>query len=127
MAAAVVAAVVAAGAVGLLPAPTTLRVEGLSQTAVIGISRPAFSFLHASDDEGVNDDGLLHRGLTQVAYRIVVMRNALGAAGQEGGVVWDSGRVVSSNCSVIEFGGAEPLAPFGLYRWQAQWWRSDGA
>ena len=115
------AAAATAAAPGLT-APTNLRVEGLSQPVVLSIGRPAFSFVHASNEPPHPPP----RGLTQAAYRVAVWSVGLGAASHDV-MVWDSGKAAGSNCSVIVYGGHTPLRPFGLYRWQVRWWRSDGA
>ena len=118
-----------------LPPPTNLRVEGLASNPVLSLERPAFSFMHMhggddSDQPGEADQQWVHpgaaaRGLRQTAYRVAVWRVGIGDAGRDT-LVWDSAKVGSSNCSVIVFGGDAPLTPFEMYRWQVQWWRSDG-
>ena len=94
-------------------APFHLRVEGLLEAvAVISEPTPRFSFLHGP---GASPSF----GVTQASYRITV------AKFDTEKVMWDSGAVLSSNCSQIVYAG-EALAPFTRYSWTAEWTSSAG-
>jgi hypothetical protein len=90
-------------------APTRLTVAGrVAPLAVDGV--PQFGWL-PQDDDG-NE--------VQSAYEIVV-RHA-----RDGAVVWDSGRVASSQQSWVSYGGPW-LAPGTTYRWTVRTWDRRGA
>lgn len=100
----------------LLPAPVHLRVEGLEQNvAVISDPFPRFSFLHGMI-------GGASFGVTQVSYRIIVAD----ADTNSTELLWDSGEVLSANCSQIVYGAGNGLVPFTRYKWNVTWTSSDG-
>jgi alpha-L-rhamnosidase len=105
---------IVAAVVSLHPAPVGLKVEGLLEP-VLALSEPhpRFAFTH-----GVVANS--SRGLSQAGYRLQVT-----SMGSQSGVVWDSGRVNSSECSEIVYSGSS-LAAFVQYGWSVLWLGSDG-
>ena len=101
------AAAPAAGARGRPPeAPTLLTVD--DRVDPLGVAgTPRFGWLPQDGDPGE----------VQTAYRITVAR--------EGGpVVWDSGKVLSSEQSYVPYGGP-PLEPGTAYTWTVRTWDRD--
>lgn len=97
--------------------PVHLRVEGLLEpVAVISEPHPRFSFLH-------HPPGALPPvfNVTQSSYRITVAP----VDGGSGQLIWDSGLVVSPNCSQIVYAG-KPLSAFTRYEWTVEWTSSTG-
>ena len=91
-----------------------LRIEGLlTAVAVISEPFPRFSFLHSLGNT-------FERGTTQASYRLTVVQRGVADI-----AVWDSGVVVSANCSEIEYAGSA-LQPFSRYTWTAQFTTSNG-
>jgi hypothetical protein len=107
-------------AVSSLPAPVGLTVEGLTaDVAVLSETLPRFSFLHG-------DASSLPRGTTQKSYRITV--TTVGSDDEQAAKpLWDSGVVVSANCSEIEYAGAAALPAFQRFQWTAEWTASGSA
>jgi alpha-L-rhamnosidase len=101
------------------PAPTHLRVEGLTATvAVISEPEPRFSFVHG--DQPATPPRF---GLTQSSYHITVADTDSLLA--DAPPLWDSGDVKSSNCSQIVYAG-QALRPFSRYTWTVAWTSSAG-
>ncbi len=100
--------------------PRVLSVDGLAAPIGLGLDDVYFAW-HLGDDR---------RGAVQSAYRVVVSRPRLSDAGGAGGssspVVWDSGRVASSQQAFVAYRGAA-LAPDTVYRWTVQSWPASGA
>jgi len=89
-------------------APTGLTVN--DDTAPLNVGAPAFAWLPQDRDPGE----------TQSAYQLVVRRT------DRGRVVWDSGRVRSSEQTSVPYGG-EPLEPGTAYSWTVRTWDRTGS
>ncbi|MBD3174851.1 MAG: rhamnosidase, partial [Armatimonadia bacterium] len=98
-------------ATSVLAAPMGLECEATTEPLGIDTPQPRFSW-HMDDDR---------RGAHQTAYQVVVGRTA----DPEGDVVWDTGRVESSDCVGIEYDGA-PLEPMARYYWTVRQWDHEG-
>ncbi len=105
-------AIVAGGAAGGPGPPTALRVSGLAAPLGLGADDVYFSW-QLQDTR---------RGARQSAYRIVVSGPVAGSGG--GPVVWDTGRVASSEQAFVPYAGPT-LASDAAYHWTVQTW--DGA
>jgi hypothetical protein len=105
---------IVAAVASLYPAPIELKIEGLLEP-VLALSepRPRFAFTHILP-------GKPPRGLSQAGYHILVT-----SIGSQSAVVWDSGRVNSSECSEIVYSGSD-LTAFAQYSWSILWLGSDG-
>jgi hypothetical protein len=108
-----------------LPAPSHLLVEGLEPAvAFISEPQPRFSFVHG------DVSAALPRGTTQASYRLTVAAVS-GGEGEAGAIhpvlplLWDTGTVNATSCSLIEYNGTK-LAPFSRYSWTAEWTSSTG-
>ena len=98
-------------------APNNLLVEYLRSPVTIGIDTENPRFAFAPQVERPNEGD---RGLMQLAYQIVVSRDSTG-----NDVVWDSGRVDSSQTSQIVYGSSGrtiALESSSTYYWRARWW-----
>ncbi len=100
--------------------PRALTVDGMAAPIGLGLDDIYFAW-HLGDDR---------RGAVQIAYRVVVSRPRLTGTGRSGSssspVVWDSGRVASSQQAFIAYRGAT-LDPDTVYRWTVQSWPATGA
>jgi alpha-L-rhamnosidase len=106
-----------AGAASAAPgAPQALIVDDLSAPVGLGLTDVYFGW-HVVDSR---------RGAVQSAFRVVVSRPVLGGS-QRGAapVVWDSGKVLSSEQAFVPYGGPT-LAPDTTYRWTVQTWNGAG-
>ncbi len=96
---------------------TDLRVEHMTNPAVVDAAQPRFSWVNEPKDERVRDE-------RQTAYRIVV-------ASSEDGLrrgrydLWDSGRVMSDRSVLVPYGG-RPLASGQDCYWRVQTWNAQG-
>ena len=96
--------------------PTALSVDGL--TSPIGLATTDVQFAWHDGDSG--------RGAVQTGYRVLVASVTLaGSRPGATGVVWDSGRVSSSEQAFVAYGGP-PLAPDSVYQWTVQTWGGGG-
>ncbi len=91
----------------LAGAPGLLRAAGLTVNGMVdpvGVDPDDCSFAWTVQADG--------RSVVQTAYRIVVRRTDPG----RGGIVWDSGQVVSARQAFVAYGGP-PLAADAAYQW----------
>ena len=89
--------------------PSGLMVEFIRQPATVPILdlKPEFSWI-VPVGEG-----------SQTAFRIVVLSAVEGGKTEK--VIWDSGRIVTSNSTEVEYGGT-PLSPDTGYKWKVMIW-----
>lgn len=99
----------------LQEAPNGLMTELLANPELTSISdlKPEFSWI-------VND---IHQDEIQTAYQILVASN-LDNSNANNGDMWDSGRVVSSESSCVEYNGS-PLSNGSSYYWKVKTWDKD--
>jgi alpha-L-rhamnosidase len=88
-----------------------LRSEYLVEPLIVATPTPRFSWVLPSTS--------IDRGIVQSAFSISVTAGSNASA-----VIWDSGKVASSQQNQVAYGGP-PLAPDATYAWTVQWW--DGA
>jgi alpha-L-rhamnosidase len=101
---------------GTRPALADLRVEyEAAPNNVSPGSEPRFSWRI----------GPGRRGAGQTAYRVVVARDR-DTLFEEGGTVWDSGRVKSDRSVAVPYDGT-PLRADTTYYWRVRVWDGDGA
>ncbi|WP_428937381.1 family 78 glycoside hydrolase catalytic domain [Fontivita pretiosa] len=91
--------------------PTRLRCEYRDNPIDIETQRPRLSWRLEADDPS-------KRGQEQSAYQIVVIDHS-------GQVIWDSGRVASSQTDQIAYGGAA-LATYQQVWWKVRVWDAEG-
>ncbi len=94
-------------------APDALRTAGLAAPLGLGVDDVFLSWQ-------LRDP---RRGARQQAYRVVVSGPVVGPGPAP--VVWDSGKVVSSDQASVPYAGS-PLAPDSAYRWTVQTWDASG-
>lgn len=92
-----------------------LRCENLANPLGIDRPQPRLSWMLASGA----------RGLAQSAYQVVVTADDPAAKGGEPPVLWDSGKVMSDQSSLVSYGGA-PLVSGARCRWKVRVWDRDG-
>lgn len=111
---AVLALTAAAGAQGTVwRGPVALRVDNLSTPLGIDDEAPSFSWQ-------LQDDA---RGARQSAYEVQVAASAeMLASGQ---ILWDSGRIASSESMNVRYAGAA-LKPGTRYFWRVKVWDATG-
>lgn len=97
------------------PEVTALRCENLHSPLGIDRPQPRLSWMLAPGA----------RGLAQSAYQVIVTADDPAASGEEK-VLWDSGKVVSDQSSLLPWGAA-PLAPGARCHWKVRVWDQDGA
>ena len=92
------------------PAVTALRVNNLDRPLALGDAPPRFSWVLVPGEPGAG----------QVAYRLTVARTAAAlAAGRD--LLWDSGRVASSQSFDVAYGGP-PMPSRAEAWWQVEVW-----
>ena len=94
-------------------APDALRTAGLAAPLGLGVDDVFFSWQ-------LRDP---RRGARQQAYRVVVSGPVVGSGSAP--VVWDSGKVISSDQASVPYAGPA-LAPDTAYRWTVQTWDASG-
>ncbi len=95
--------------------PASLTTDGLSGPIGLGVTDVQFAW-HVNDPQ---------RGATQTAYRIVVNHLVLAGRARGATMVWDSGRVTSSDQAFVPYAGPA-LAPDSVYAWTVQIWAATG-
>ena len=91
-----------------------LRVEMRTNPVGVDIQQPRFSWQIVSNMRNVN----------QTAYQIMVAKSPYKL--KEGkDLVWNSGKVKSSNSILIPYGG-EPLVSRARYYWKVKVWTKEG-
>jgi alpha-L-rhamnosidase len=93
--------------------PIQIRTEFIENPITIDIRKPKFSWILQSD---VNNE-------FQKAYRIIVS-DSIEELSTGHGNLWDTGKVVSSEMSGIEYSGKE-LVSFKEYFWAVKFWNKD--
>jgi len=93
--------------------PSALKCEYLINPIGIDNASPRLSWLMLDN----------RKGAFQQAYRILIGTDSIQLINKTG-IVWDSGKVLSSN-SLITYKGAA-LKPFTKYYWQLALWDQDG-
>ena len=92
--------------------PTNLLTDYLTNPLGTDTSNPGFSWR-------LTDNG---RDITQFAYQIQVATSESGFAQSS---VWDSGKVNSSSCVAVQYGG-KPLKSSTRYYWRVRTWDKSG-
>ena len=95
--------------------PERLSCENLLESIIIDKSKPRLSWINTFDSN--------ERGLSQTAYRIQVFKSNK-EFDNLNTVVWDSGKVNSSNSHLIPYGGS-PLTSTYTYWWRVKVWDQD--
>ncbi|GIG91466.1 family 78 glycoside hydrolase catalytic domain [Plantactinospora endophytica] len=108
--AAVTGAAPAAASSGGAAAPTGLLTSLLDTPLGIAADRPRLSWIVPA----------LGRAPRQYAYQVQVAYAATELS-RRGGVVWDSGRVVSADSTAVPYAGP-PLRPGSVYHWRVRTW-----
>ena len=72
----------------------------------------------------LSDTALADQGGRQTACRILVASDPV-ALDEDRGDCWDSGKIVSSQSTGIEYAG-KPLLPSAMYFWKVRTWDQDG-
>ncbi|WP_205942743.1 alpha-L-rhamnosidase [Pedobacter psychroterrae] len=93
--------------------PSALECEHLIRPLGIDAANPRLSWQ-------LND---ARQGAKQTAYRIYVSKDSAAAAGKKG-LIWDSGKIMSSSSLLIYNG--KVLEPFTKYYWMVEVWDKDG-
>ena len=93
--------------------PAWLQCEHMVRPIGVDNPNPRLSWL-------MNDD---RKGASQQAYRVIIGLDSL-QIGNKAGIVWNSGKVVSSQ-SLISYKGPA-LRAFTKYYWQLELWDKDG-
>ena len=94
--------------------PTGLRCEYLVSPNGIATAAPRLSWINPLDTS--------RRGISQVAYQVIVSASPACAAGD----MWDSGRVLFNTSIGVHYAG-KPFAPNTAYTWRVKTWLSDGS
>ncbi len=94
---------------------TALRIEHLDTPVGLDEPTPRFSWKLASD----------RRDEQQSAYRVLVASSEDNLT-QRQGDIWDSGRVVSKDSTLVSYAGP-PLQSAARYFWQVEAWNRDGS
>jgi len=97
--------------------PINLRCEYLENPLGIDVRKPRFNWQLAPVAG--------RRGLRQSAYQIR-LADAPNRLSKDDAILWDSGKVTSSQSVLVEYGGKE-LVSNHSYCWQVQVWDEDGA
>lgn len=102
------------------PRPLHVRIEHhlveLHPDLVLSTHRPVFDWQLAAE---FSADGVELRGVSQVAYRLLLLRDSRG-------LLWDSGRVESDQSVQAAYDGPV-FASDSSYEWRLQYWSSSGA
>jgi alpha-L-rhamnosidase len=96
--------------------PTNLRCEYLVEPLAVDVAKPRLSWeLEAADPSA--------RGLRQSAYRVVVLSSS--PEQENGGILWDSGKIASDRTCQVEYGGPK-LTPGSHVAWNVRVFDQDG-
>ncbi|CAM4957269.1 unnamed protein product [Rotaria socialis] len=91
----------------------------------IVVERPIFSWL--IDDEKYSCNGTSLRGIHQIAYRLIIVKEvSFYSPIQKSVVIYDSGRVMSSVSTNVLYDGPD-LTSDTRYKYSIQYWSSTGA